>query len=832
MKKHQQIYRLTAMAAAIFSATTAWAQVPASASGSDQGITTQQQAVSAPGADAAVPAATAATAGSADALAAQTATTGTAGAATAPAAAAGAAAPAADNQVRLKDFTVTARRRNESAQNVPAPITTVSGTDLDRQREYRLQDLQQALPSFNVAFINPRQSSVSVRGIGNNPASDDLEPSVGVYLDNVYLGRPGMAVFDMLDIQQVDLLRGPQGTLFGKNATAGVLNITTRPPQFHTEAYVEQSIGNDGYAQTKAHMSGPISDTLAGSLDLEHTHSDGDVTNLYNGSQLNGANNYGARGQLLWKPNADLSVRFIADYNTQNSNTGAMPLYGLPPGSPYASRAALLGVKSLIDDPSAYQVDTDTTPHMSVHQGGASAEVNYKLPEGYTLTSISAARFWDFSPTNDGDGLPVNAITNAGIAVDDHQLSQEIRIASPSGGRVDWVAGAYYFYQQTNNTTFTEFGPGADIFEFGSNRNILNNVTSISPGQVITNSAALFGQATFHLTSRADITAGIRGTYEDKTGDVERYAPVGGAALSPALEAVRNAALGAYSSGPLGVRALSPSGLLNFSYKLMPAVLAYATLSHSEKSGGINMAVGSAPSLGADSLLFDAERANDAELGFKSEWLDHRLIVNGDLYWMQVNGYQATTYVLGPTGLLTQVLANAADVRSRGAEIDVRAKPLSGLTLGFNASFNDASYSSFTDAPCPLEVQYATGRTVCNLTGHAVAGAPRWTANFSAQYDFYLGHDVSQYVAAGYSLRSSQFGTLDDSQYAKIPGYGLFNLATGWRVTSGQHRWDFSIWAHNVFDKHYYLSTFAATNYYTAAVGDCREVGATLRYTW
>lgn len=159
----------------------------------------------------------------------------------------------------LGKVTVTARRREEDSQKVPTPITVLGGETLEAQRISRVQDLQQVLPSVNVAYIHARQSSVAVRGIGNNPASDGLEGSAGIYLDNVYLGRPGMAVFDLLDIEQLELLRGPQGTLFGKNTTAGVLNISTRAPTFTTERTVEVSGGQDGYFQGRGTVSGPLS---------------------------------------------------------------------------------------------------------------------------------------------------------------------------------------------------------------------------------------------------------------------------------------------------------------------------------------------------------------------------------------------------------------------------------------------------------------------------------------------------------------------------------------------------------------------------------------------
>ncbi|WP_083237489.1 TonB-dependent receptor [Burkholderia singularis] len=736
--------------------------------------------------------------------------------------------------VVLKDVVVTARRRKESAQRVPAPISTVSGDDLELLRNYRVQDLQTVLPSTNVAFIHARQSSVSVRGLGNNPANDGLEGSAGVYLDNVYLGRPGMAVVDSLDVEQIELLRGPQGTLFGKNSTAGILNITTRKPTMRTEASLEQSLGLHGYVQSKAVLSGPLSTTLAGRLVLYRTHEDGDVTNLFNGSRLNGGTREGVRGELLFKPSANLSARVIADYHREDSSYGTTVLYGFGPTingyNPFLSRAASIGATP-VTNPALYQVNLDSRQHVSVHQGGVSAEVNYTLPGGHTLTSISAARFWNFEPAND-DNLNRPVIYNTGVAVNDHQLSQELRFASPTGGRIDYVLGAYYFHQRLSNNTFAFYGPFADAMILGNHSGALANTASSAPATMTTDSFALFAQGTWHATPRADVTAGIRGTYETKAASVTRNAPVGGAPLPAALQAVRNGVIGQYASGDLNLYNLSPSALLNVGYKLAPDVLAYATLSHGEKSGGVNMSVSSAPTQGAQSLVVGPERANNAELGVKSEWFARRLIVNANLFWTQVSGYQATSFVATPTGVVS-VLSNAADVRSRGAELDLRAIPIRDLVLGVNASYVNATYTSYKNAPCPSEVSIPNPKATCSLSGRPVAGAPRWIVNLNAQYQFRLRHEIDQYIAAQYSLRSSQYGTLDDSQYGRLPGYGVLNLTTGWRLATGRHQWDLSIWARNVFDKRYYLASFATYNgAYTASVGDERMIGATLRYDY
>ena len=266
-------------------------------------------------------------------------------------------------------------------------------------RVYRIQDLQQLVPSVNVAYMHARQSSVSIRGLGNNPASDGLEGSVGLYIDNVYLGRPGMAVFDLMDIEQLEVLRGPQGTLFGKNTTAGVINISTRAPTFTPERSIETSVGEDGYFQTKGTISGPLNDELAGRFSAYRTRSDGDIKNEYNGHDLNGGSRDGFRAQLLFKPNEDFNLRWIGDYNEEDSSAGTRVLYNTGPTingvNLYSARAAAAGA-TLVNG-SHRKVNLDNDQHVTVHQGGTSVEANWTLPSDFTLTSISSYRFWNFT---------------------------------------------------------------------------------------------------------------------------------------------------------------------------------------------------------------------------------------------------------------------------------------------------------------------------------------------------------------------------------------------------------------------------------------------------
>jgi iron complex outermembrane receptor protein len=739
------------------------------------------------------------------------------------------AGTAAANGSQLETVTVTTRRREESSQDVPTPMSVVSGQNLEAQRVYRIQDLQQMVPSVNVAYMHARQSSVSIRGLGNNPASDGLEGSVGLYIDNVYLGRPGMAVFDLMDIEQLEVLRGPQGTLFGKNTTAGVINISTRAPTFTPERSIETSVGEEGYFQTKGTISGPLNDQLAGRFSAYRTRSDGDIKNEYDGHDLNGGSREGFRAQLLFKPNEDFNLRWIGDYNEEDSSAGTRVLYNTGPTingvNLYESRASAAGA-TLVNGRHR-KVNLDNDQHVTVHQGGTSVEANWTLPSDFTLTSVSSYRFWNFTPRND-DGLNVPASYNAGVSVEDKQYSQEFRLASPKGEFFDYVVGAYYFGSDLDNKSFAYYGPQADIWN-GTAPGALANVTSVGNGHIKTDSFALFAQGTWHLSERLDFTAGVRGTYEDKNASVGRNAPVGGVAVAGAAANARRGRAGVYDSGDLNQYSSSPSGLLNLSYRITDDVLGYATLSHGEKSGGVNLAVGSAPTAGADSLLIGTERANNAELGFKSTLWDRRLQLNANVFWTQVNAYQTNAY---DAANRVQYLTNAGSVRSRGIEFESTVVPLRGLTLNFNGSYNDVSYLSYKDAPCPPEVSQAPGAPAsCDLSGHQVVGASKWIGNANGEYKWNLDNGFEPYVTGSYAFRSKAVGTVEDSDYGQIPSYAVVNLSTGLRGDFNQGQWDVSLWLKNAFDKTYYTTLWTGGNGgYEGLLGTPRTLGVTGRY--
>ena len=726
-----------------------------------------------------------------------------------------------DGRGGLEEVVVTARRRAENAQTVPIPITALSGSALDERGAYRIEDLNDRLPSLNVQFANPRQTSIAVRGLGNNPANDGLESSVGVYLDDVYLGRPGMANQDLIDIDQVSLLRGPQGTLFGKNTTAGVLNVTTSAPSFTPGGTVEASGGNYDYYQVRGTLTGPIDDTLAGRISYAKTSRDGYVDDVTDGRRLNGVDRDGLRAQLLFKPNDALSIRVIADYEKEDSPCCVSVLYNPGPNNGAVLKAHLAAADATeVYDPNFLSTSINDPQYMRVRQGGGSVQVNWRLDGGYNLTSITAYRSWQFLPTNDADGTSASAIINAGQEDDDEQWSQELRLASPTGGPFDWVTGLYYFYQYQSNLAFTLYGPAANAL-YGL-PSFYNDAYSQVRAYPKTESYAAFGQGTWHISNQWSLTAGLRDTQEDKTSNIERLAPVG----SPGIALV----LPAYSSGDLKINNNNVSALLSLGFQVDPNILAYLSAARGAKAGGINESVPAAH-LSASSLYVSPETANDYELGLKSTWLDQHLLFNVNLFWTDVKDYQATQLEQTTPGVFVQTLSNIGGVRTRGVETEFTAKPVDWLAFDLNASYNDAVYTSYANAPCSIEATLAKEVT-CNLTGQQVVGAPRWVVNPDLNLSRDLGGGLSGYALAGYSWRSSFFGTPDNSEYGLVKAYGLLNLRLGLRGELGSKaKWDASVWADNALDRRYLVGgvtgpTFGA---YSLFPGNPRFWGATAR---
>ncbi|PKQ01090.1 MAG: TonB-dependent receptor [Alphaproteobacteria bacterium HGW-Alphaproteobacteria-13] len=745
------------------------------------------------------------------------------------------------------EIVVTSRRREERAQDVPIALTAVSGDTLDRVGATNLTQIAQLTPTLVIRNNNARNTFANIRGLGSNAAQNDgLEVGVGFYVDDVYYGRIGASQFDLIDLERVEVLRGPQGTLFGKNTTAGAINITTRTPQFKAGFIGEASLGELGYRQLRGSLTGPIVDGLAAyRITGSYTHRDGTLFNLFNSRDINDYTNYNVRAQLLLTPAPNLDIRIIADYSKQDSysritsSVGVFTQYanGAPLNNNWLQRAARGGYipRYDINDPFARIVDVNGPVQANMEGYGVSAKADWDLGH-VTLTSITAWRGWDWLPDNDVDDTPLNVMIRSGTDNHQRQFSQELRLASTGTRKLDYIAGLYYFFQNVNALGHYQPGPDYAVWNNpNANRQLANyaydGFLSYSTIEPVTRSYAAFGQATWHVTEALSVTGGLRFTHEDKSGYFDQYTAAGNdlSVLSPAdrtaAQALRDAIYPEVSY-TTGVKSDALTGQITVSYKAAPDVLAYATYSRGSKSGGLSL--GNLPT--GVSPIVDPETVNSWEVGVKSQFWDRRVTLNAAAYWTEVKNYQAAvSEQIGTTSSFVRYISNIPGVRSRGLEADLSVAPTPWLRFTASAAYNDAVYQRYTNAQVAPENRNVT--QVQDLSGVQLANAPKFI--------YYLAADLKQpvslftpddelYGRIDWSHRSSNDTSGSNSIYTQIPGYGVANARIGLRLDD--ERYDLSLWVNNAFDKQYFTALSASNiGEITANLGDPRTVGGTLR---
>ncbi|MBD1597704.1 TonB-dependent receptor [Pseudomonas typographi] len=702
-------------------------------------------------------------------------------------------------------------QRQADPQQPPASTRELSGQVLEQQGIYRLEDLQQLASGLDVAVVDPYDTRLTLRGVGDGGGSEiniGMPSSVGLFLDNVYLSRPGMLSNDLLDIERADVLSGPQGTLYGFNTTGGAIAIQSRKPTFTPQGSIRQSIGQRGYTQTQGMFSGPLSQTLAGRINLSHTEKGGYVHNEYTGHELGGSNQDGLRGQLLWVPSSDFNLRLIADLNRATSYPVAVLDEANAVGvtRPYLDRTQLVGAHVV---GGGYKVNTDDENKAYVRQGGLSAEANWALANGFNLRSVSAYRYFGFQP-NATDSLDIPLYAGSGADVRDRVWSQDIRLDSPKGALFDYALGATYWGENLDTFAHDHYAAGNQTTQYyGSTSNTGKYVQRW--GKIDDSIFSLYAQGTWHLSDVWDVTAGVRDSYEKKSGRFRRVNK------------------NDFDSGDLNQYEQLPAAMLNVSYFFLPNVQGYLTLAYGEKSGGMNVSSGAAAKAGYDSLLVDPESTRGGELGVKSQWLDDRLGVDAALFWSEVRQFQTTAYDLESQ---SSYLINAGTMRSRGLETNVTLKPLQGLTLNFNGTLLDNKYLDFENAKCPAEVSLAANApATCDMSGDRVFRSPKLTYNLSGRYEWQTFAALDAFVSARYAYRTWAYGTVDNSQFSRIPGYGLLNLATGLGGHYGDGRWNASLWLNNATNKRYYR-TLNTGDYGSAfgVLGEPRTLGMTVGY--
>jgi len=751
---------------------------------------------------------------------------------------------------RLEEVMVTARKRSENVQTVPTPVTVISGEVIQRQNLANFTNFQYKFPAFSVYLTNPKQQNLGIRGIGNNGFNTDgIDGSVGVFVDGVYTGRQGMVSGDFSDIADIELLRGPQGTLFGKNTTAGAVIINSKLPSFTPEFSVEGTVGEENLRQVKFSAAGPLlADKLAARVSAFYSDKDGNYPNRAGGPAANARQGEGARLQLLAQINEDATFRLIAQHTEQNFNSIGPITFSVYNPAALQARMTTAGYAMLVSDARKREVNIDAPLTATTHANLISGELNWDLGDKGAITSITAFQNWTCFTNNDNDYTQLNALPDYGSCNVERQYSQELRWASPKDKPVEVVAGAFLSRQYLGVNSRIRFGdqyhiwaanPSAAAFPTLAGRTWAQGAYAQavagfgirSYASFHTDTSALFGNVVWHPDAdrKWAVNLGLRQTWEDRdysyTGWVEsNLGNLSQAQINVMSAAGANAQLGRAADS---LKDKSLSGQVGVSYRVTPDIMAYVQAARGHKSAGFNLLpYDPSTAIYGGAQDVQGETSDNIEAGFKSEWLDHRLLLNVTAFNTEVKNYQANQAVgVGNTAI--KFLANVGSLRSKGVEVEAEARLAEGLRLKGFVAYDKATYASFHNSVCPAQTTALT----CDLTGRQVAWAPKWTSNLSIDYSRSLFSGTTSYVNLDANWRSTQNTTITLDPAAQIKSYALANLRIG--TLFKDDTLDVQIWAENLLDKAYYtnlLGLTKSTGLIQGYAGNPRTIGGTVRY--
>jgi len=738
---------------------------------------------------------------------------------------------------------VTARRVEEVAQEVPIPVSVVRGDLANDAGDFNVNRLKDMIPTVQFYSTNPRNSAINIRGLGApfGLTNDGIEPGVGLYIDGVFYSRPAAATLDFLDVERIEVLRGPQGTLFGKNTTAGALNVTVRKPSFTTDADFELNYGSFGFVQAKGSLSGPLARKVAGRISFSGTRRDGTIENVATHRDVNDLNNLGVRGQVLIVPSENLTINVAVDHTRQRPEGYTQVVAGVAPtlrpaNRQYAQIAADLGYTPPSFNAFDRKTDVDSPLRSYQDLGGTSLTLDWKVWNGQ-VTSITAWRYWNWNPSSDRDfiGLPITTISAAPSK--QRQLTQEVRYAGTLSPKVNVVGGIFAFHQTIDsNPTFTqEQGSAAARFLLAP------SAAAATPGlldgygfdQYVNfgnTSAAAFGQVQWTVTDRLRVLPGIRFNYDQKDVDFDQEVYGGLQTSDPALIALKNSIF-APQAYKTNVDDTNWSGQLTAAYKVASRINAYATYATGFKSVGLNLNglptdANNQPVLSSATVRPENER--HVEVGVKTEPL-RGVTVNVTAYNTAIKDFQAQV-VNASVGVLRGYLANARKVRVRGIELDTSARIRRSVVLYGAAAYTDGRYLSFPDAPPPLED--TGGPQVKDISGSVLPGLSKWAISAGGEYvrtQSIAGRVGEVFAGVDTSYRSTFSSSATASRYLMVDGYALLNARVGFRASDG---WTLFVWSRNLLDKNYFELLTAApgnTGLIVGQPGDGRTVGVTLR---
>jgi len=666
-------------------------------------------------------------------------------------------ASSAPDGSRVDDIVVTARRRSESLQNVPIAVSAYSANRLDELQAKDLSGIQYSTPNLYLDQGDASNAVIYIRGIGQNDSLAFADPSVGVYVDDVFVARTQAAFLDVFDVERVEVLRGPQGTLYGRNTIGGAIKFVSKRPPKQLDGYLEAGYGNFNALSLKGRVGGPIAgDVLRGNIAFAFDRRDGYNFNTFTGRRDGDVRRYAGRASLLFAPNDRLEFLLTGDVKIDRPDTSRSPVRQTP-----ITVATASGLTTFPASTSPYVVDTNANGLSDQDGYGVSLTANFLASDSITLSSITAYRAFNFDLNLDTDGSRA-AVLDILLRQRESQFSQELRLNFDNHAGITFTGGLYYFHDRDD--TFSGFDDraatifGFPVTAFGFPPSALADTIQV------TNSYAAFADATYAITSTLTIEAGLRYTSEDRSSrrDFENYfGPTVSVITSEPPFMAGTGVLGTPISGKVKFGAWTPKATLSF--KPNNDLLIYATVARGFKAGGFD----GRASTNFGFTPFRPEYVWSYEGGTKTSWLGGRLIANAAIFYNDYTDIQVTSFGADPvTGVFVSRFTNAAKARTYGAELELLAQPTRQLSLEGSVGYLNARYDTFN---------ILVGGVVTDVSNRALVNSPRWNVSLGASYKLPLGGALTGTLHIDGAYRSRVATEITDSPLLAQSGYALLN---------------------------------------------------------
>lgn len=746
---------------------------------------------------------------------------------------------------------MTARRTEERLQSTPVAVTAFNSETLETNQIQDATDLQRVTPSFSIQTGGPSVSGlvfVSVRGQQNQNPGTSNDPTVATYIDGVYIPRPSQGQTDLDDLARLEVLRGPQGTLFGRNTTGGAVNIVTTDPKDHFEAIGKLEVGNYAYHSVGLTLNAPIADNLALRVTGSYHNRDGFVRNIALGGFADDPESYFTRAKLKYIGNG-WNITLSGDYNKINDNGQKVGLVAFNPAvfNALPGGAAVVPILNKYIQTSSTWYQTNGTgfvlptvnaagtalynslpaeaqklylqkPHNQVIAYGGGAVINIDLADDLGLKSISGVRYSNSTGLIDTDGTPVPLLTTRS-GYGSTQYSEELQLSGKFGSSFKYILGGYYGneqgYESSRSQTFGFIPAPRYITEN------LADVTNITKG--------LFAQGNLNVTSKLRATAGLRWTWDNRDVVLHNKTRFG----DPTSCSVAMKDPGSVCDQTQKVSFNYPAWTFGVDYQVTRNAFLYAQTRGASKSGGWNTRAGSLPA-------FAPEKVRDVEIGAKFDWFDHHLRTNVALFNSVTHGLQKQVGTLF-NGQPTQFLINAGNARIRGAEFEVTAVPWTGLELNGNLSLLGGHYErgTFNEIQVVNGVNVTVDRSgeplpqIAN-TQFSIGGTqtlPLAFGDLRVHLDYaYISSQYISPVTPAPGLSAATIATYaTQNALTHQPGYGLLNGRAGLQLKNPNV--EVFVFARNILDKQYTSRVFAdlytqGLGFIQRTVGDPQTFGA------